>query len=48
MDTTGAPPVAAETTHVETASPTDPAPPATSAHVAADPAADEASQLTLF
>jgi DNA polymerase len=48
MDVAGAHPVAAETTHVETATSTDPALPATPALAAADPAADEASQLTLF
>jgi DNA polymerase len=48
MDDAGPHPVAAGTTHVETANPADPEPPATPALAAADPAADEASQLTLF
>ena len=51
MDTAGAAPVAAGTTPVEAAVPAAPepaAPHATSALAAAEPAVDEASQLTLF
>ena len=48
MDAAGASPVAAATTHVETANPADPEPAATPALAAAEPAVDEASQLTLF